>query len=58
MFLSWSKMTLWSLMLHLGVLPRCSAAVEDGRCHLTKDVPETRGTLFRSMMRSVRSNLG
>src|ERR1700753_2065405 len=42
-------------MAHLFVLPRCSAAVEEGRCHFMKLVPDTNGTLFRSMMRSCKS---
>ena len=30
--------------------PRCSAVLEEGRCHLTYDVPETSGTLLRSII--------
>jgi len=43
-------------MGHLWVRPRCSAEREVGRCHRTKLLPATKGTLLRSWMWRVRSN--
>lgn len=51
-------MARWSWMGALSVRPRCSAALEEGRCHLTDAVPAISGIFVRSMMRRVRSNLG
>ena len=48
--LKYSQEALCSLMTAFEVCPRCSADVEEGRCHFTYEVPETRGTLFRSMI--------
>lgn len=45
----YSQETLCSFMGARSVRPRCSAEVEEGRCHLTYDVPVTSGTLFRSI---------
>lgn len=39
----------------LEVRPRCSAEVEEGRCHFMKEVPVTRGTLLRSIIFSLVS---
>jgi hypothetical protein len=43
-------MALWSRMGDLGVWPRCSAEEEEGMCHFTVEVPQTRGMLVRSII--------
>lgn len=45
-------------MSAVSVRPRCSAALEEDRCHLTVAVPQAKGMLVKSMIRRVRSNLG
>ena len=44
-------------MGRLSVRPRCSAAVERGRCHLMKEVPDTSGTLLRSIIWALSTSL-
>ena len=46
---SYSHVALWSLTKAFEVWPRCSAEVDEGRCHLTYEVPQTSGILLRSM---------
>lgn len=49
-FFSYSQDTLCSLISSFDVRPRCSAELEEDKCHLTYEVPETSGTLLRSII--------